>query len=349
MNWSLGTDMLPRLRLRRLELRVQTTGPECGFDIDFEPGLNILRADNSSGKSTCLQAIIYALGLEGMLSASREVPLPHAMTHVVDVLGTEYSVRSSHVSLEIENGDGQILTIRRAVKGERINTSLVETWSGPALTSPGQGQWPQRDFFVRLPGSARREAGFQHKLADFLGWRMPSITKMDGGEAPLYLEALFPYLFVEQKHGWTGIQARIPGYLGLREPGKRAVEFLLRLEAYDRVLTRQRLLSARAAVDADWKATAKSLIAAGETAGVMVRGVPERPTTSFTSSQIDLLVSDGRDWATLDDAISRLEGEIREISSTRVQSVASSVNETEGNFNRPAGPDRRGLSVVACK
>jgi prefoldin subunit 5 len=322
--------MLARLRLRRLELRVQTTGPECGFDIDFGPGLNILRADNSSGKSTCLQAIIYALGLEGMLSASREVPLPHAMTHVVDVLGTEYSVRSSHVSLEIENGDGQILTIRRAVKGEQIDTRLIETWSGPALTS--FGQWPQRDFFVRLPGAAQREAGFQHRLAEFLGWRMPSITKMDGGEAPLYLEALFPYMFVEQKHGWTGIQARIPGYLGLREPGKRAVEFLLRLEAYDRVLTRQRLLSARAVVDADWKARVQSLIAAGETAGVMVRGLPERPAASVTPSQIDLLISNGRDWETLDDAIGRLEEEIDEISSTQVQSVASSVNEAETNL-----------------
>ena len=38
-----------------------------GTDIAFAPGLNVIRAPNTSGKSTCIQAIIYALGLEGML------------------------------------------------------------------------------------------------------------------------------------------------------------------------------------------------------------------------------------------------------------------------------------------
>ncbi len=75
------------LKIRAVQLRVLTPGPVCGADFTFENGLNILRADNSSGKSTCLQAILYALGLEGMLSPKRDIPLPHAMTDEVEVDG----------------------------------------------------------------------------------------------------------------------------------------------------------------------------------------------------------------------------------------------------------------------
>lgn len=36
------------------------------------------------GKSTCVQPIIYALGLEKMLGPSSAIPLPHVMTSYLD-------------------------------------------------------------------------------------------------------------------------------------------------------------------------------------------------------------------------------------------------------------------------
>ncbi len=63
-----------KLRLRQFELRAITGAGPFGVSLPFSPGLVVLRADNSSGKSTCLQGIVYALGLERMLSASRAVP-----------------------------------------------------------------------------------------------------------------------------------------------------------------------------------------------------------------------------------------------------------------------------------
>lgn len=296
-----------RLKIRRLVLRAYTNGPTFGTTIDFEDGLNIIRADNSSGKSTCLQAIIYALGLEGMLSARREVPLPHAMTDEIESNGQVFSIESSHVSVEIENQNGEILTTRRTVRG-RPDTTVVQTWAGPMLTSPGD--WPQRDYFVRRPGAAQREAGFHFQLNRFLGWQVPSVTRMDGGEAPLYLEALFPYFYVEQKHGWSGVQARIPGYLGLREPGKRAVEFILALDAFERVLARQRLLSARSILEGDWKSVARALHTSAESAGVVIRGDFERPSEDFDLSSVSYAVSSGQSWFSLDQEIDRLAAEV---------------------------------------
>ena len=55
--------MSPALVIRALTLYVATAVGEAGRTLKFSNGLNLIRADNSSGKSTALQAIIYALGL----------------------------------------------------------------------------------------------------------------------------------------------------------------------------------------------------------------------------------------------------------------------------------------------
>ena len=74
------------IRIRQLRLRVATGGGTFGADIPFTDGLNVLWADNTTGKSTALQSILYALGLERMLSPRREIPLTYVMTsHLEDL------------------------------------------------------------------------------------------------------------------------------------------------------------------------------------------------------------------------------------------------------------------------
>jgi len=116
------------MKLSQLRLRAATPEGLCGVDIPFEKGLVVLRADNSSGKSTCIQAIIYALGIEGMLSASHEVPLPHVMTELIEVDGEELPVLESEVLLEIKNHKNEYLTIMRTVKGERDKHLVTVLW-----------------------------------------------------------------------------------------------------------------------------------------------------------------------------------------------------------------------------
>ena len=45
----------------------ETSSGPFGADIPFSTGLNVLWADNTKGKSTSLQGLLYALGLERML------------------------------------------------------------------------------------------------------------------------------------------------------------------------------------------------------------------------------------------------------------------------------------------
>lgn len=316
------------LKIRHLRLRVLTDGPVCGADIVFSDGLNVLRADNSSGKSTCLQAIIYGLGLEGMLSARREIPLPHAMTDAVEIDGVELRVVSSWVVIEIENSNGEILTIRRYVKSSEKNSSLVEMFPGPLLTQ-GMRMEGGRDFFVRRPGAAQRESGFHFQLAKFLGWSLPQVARMDGSEGPLYLECLFPFFFVEQKHGWSGVQARIPTYFMIRDVGRRAAEFILSLDEYDAVLKRQRLESAATIMEGEWKELTRSLEALASTTEVIIRGLPLKPTIDAEQIEVQALISRSGSWAHITQEIANLYDRLEQLNQSDVPSVGESAPELE--------------------
>jgi len=264
------------LRIRHLKLRVQTPEGQVGVSIPFSDGLNILRADNTSGKSTCLQSIVYALGLEGMWSPSHDIPLAHVMTDQIEVGSRTLPVVWSDVVLEIAN-QTEAITIRRVVKGA-AQPGLVSTWNGPLLSEPGRASSSvQRDFFVRQAGAATSEAGFHSFLAKFIGWHLPTVPKFQGGEVPLYMEAIFPLLFVEQKRGWSTIPARFPTYLQIREIGRRVAEFLLRLDSYEIEASRQKLKDEEADLRARWRVAVSEMGALAGSVGAFMQGLPREP------------------------------------------------------------------------
>lgn len=254
-----------------------------GLRLTLDDGLVVIRADNSKGKSTTLMAIVYALGLEGMLSPSHQVPLQFALTtRLEDDAGKELNVLESEVFLQIENSDNKVITVQRSIKHPSRNSNLVSVYEGPYLTNPEQ--YKRVDYFVRMGGAAQRERGFHTFLAGFLGWDLPAVTRFDGGESPLYLECVFPLMIVEQKHGWSGIQARMPTYLGIREIAKRATEFLLDLEAYERAITRQKLEEEAEQLKQLWHRKLEAIEQTATSFNGVIRGLPVHPTSQWPPS-----------------------------------------------------------------
>ena len=109
----------------------------------------------------------------------------------------------------------------------------MQLWDDHALTKPGSER-PRGDTFVKDPGSAVREAGFHTQLARFIGWDLPDVVTYDAKRSPLYMQLIFPLLFVEQQTGWTGVRDNVRTYLRVREPALRSTQFLLNLQAADR-------------------------------------------------------------------------------------------------------------------
>lgn len=317
-------------RISGLQLRSITPTKAYGANFEFRRGLNIVQAGNTSGKSTCLQAIIYALGLERSLGPQLDVPLPYAMRekiHIEEEAPYE-DVIQSYVELELVNSRGEYLSVRRDVVGG-ANRKLIQTWRGAKLTGTKQ-VLERRDFFVHDGGSATRSDGFHLFLAKFIGWVLPEVTRYDGGECPLYLETIFPMLFVEQKRGWSATQGPFPNYLRIQDLARRVLEFLLDLEAGKIRRERAELSRQLAIVLQDWKSCKQEL---QDRATVLGRfsGIPQKPEAEFLHTpniKYEVFVQDK--WIDSKEVIEDYRNkitELEEIELPQIEDVASELEE----------------------
>lgn len=313
-----------------LKLRSITASTVYGVDLGFTSGLNIVQADNTSGKSTCLQAIIYVLGLERSLSANLSVPLPFAMRERIhETKDDPYEeVLQSYVEIEVCNHKDEKLRIRRSIVGD-ADPKLISTWSTEESEDTGQVRERQRDFFVHDPGSATRESGFHHYLADFLGWELPHVPRFDGTECPLYLETLFPMFFVEQKRGWSTVQGPLPTHFRIQDINRRVLEFVLNLDAGKVRRERAELNKRIGVLESEWT-DKRRVLSRGGVDLIRFIGVPKTPTAEFShQAAISLEVFKDGEWLPLEVASKELQDEIEELNKIELVSTEEAEASTQ--------------------
>lgn len=313
-----------------LKLRSITASTVYGVDLDFTSGLNIVQADNTSGKSTCLQAIIYVLGLERSLSANLSVPLPFAMRERIhETKDDPYEeVLQSYVEIEVCNHKEEKLRIRRSIVGD-IDPKLISTWLTEDVEDTGQVRERQRDFFVHDPGSATRESGFHHYLADFLGWELPHVPRFDGAECPLYLETIFPMFFVEQKRGWSTVQGPLPTHFRIQDINRRVLEFVLNLDAGKIRRERAELNKRIGFLESEWS-DKRRVLSGGGVDLIRFIGVPKTPTAEFShQAAISLEVFKDGEWLPLEVASKEIQDEIDEINKIELVSTEEAEASTQ--------------------
>jgi hypothetical protein len=302
-----------------------------GVNLAFPDGLFVLQADNSFGKSTCMQAVLYALGLEGMLGPSHEVPLPHVAKDYLEYEGRNISVLESEVLLEVANDKDDRLTLQRQVVGEK-DRHLITVWYGAALTQPDQ-QFRSGSFFVRERGSATREAGFHFQLAKFIGWQIPEVTTYDEKSTPLYMETIFPLLFVEQKHGWSSLRGRFPTHYRIRDVNKRAVEFILKLDAFEIAAEKIALQQQMTELRARWRSTVAEAHRVAKQVNGIIDGVPAEPVSTWPPAVPPrVLVPIGEKWASLADAAENERERLAALASEPVPQVDAVAPELEDDL-----------------
>ncbi|GJD75374.1 hypothetical protein [Methylobacterium goesingense] len=297
------------LQLTKLTLVSRTAAETFAAEIPFYPGLNVVMAPNSGGKSTCLQAIIYALGLERMLGPRLEVPLPYAMREKIHALpDTPYAtVIESFVELTIQNATAHV-RIRRDIIGGSDRKLVRATLVSGASKEFAAG--PERDFYLHDAGSAKRDAGFHRFLAEFIGWKLPMVTQFDGGEVPLYLEVIFPMMFVEQKRGWSAIQGPLPTMFSIQDVNRRVLEFLLDLQVGHVRRKHAELRTVVAQLQQRWKDLRKEAIErAGP--GMRVAALQEEPTREFVDDpKLSIETFSDQEWILLEADLSETREEL---------------------------------------
>lgn len=250
---------MSRLKINRLKIISRTNEGNFGVDINFTYGLNIIRADNTLGKSTCVQSIVYALGLEGTLGPSRKTPLKSALTSKLKKADGGYAlIKESRICLEISNSTGETITVSRS--GIEDKSRVISVYCKNIDSIDFSSDTSFTDYFVRDPGAAVRERGFHNFLENFLGIEDPQVIKYDGNTCPLYLESIFSVNYVEQTRGWGGILNILPTYLGIKDLANRILEYNLDLDIQENNKKRQQLLVRKNNLESIWTVTIEKLI-----------------------------------------------------------------------------------------
>lgn len=319
------------LRLRHLRLRAETGLGRYGADIPLSDGLMVIRADNSRGKSTAVKSLLFALGLERMIATRTLNALTSSLRDRLiydEDTRDETPVLASWVSLQIEGVGGGVATLTRWVKHEEIGTGLVRVLFGPSLTAPGDYQ--SVDYYVGRPGAATNPHGFHRWLAEFIGWDMPLMPSSDGQLTQLYMEQVFPLLFVEQRRGWGGIQAQMPYFAGVTDVRRRAIEFLLALDVGGSEIKRQRLRTEERELTDRWRATVRTFhdSLAGE--GIAVLRVPETLTVAWPPEHPPVLTESQDDrWLPVDERLVALSRELRKLEASEIPRIEDDASEME--------------------
>ncbi|GAB3214236.1 hypothetical protein GCM10027294_52940 [Marinactinospora endophytica] len=290
------------IRIVSIEVASRTDRGLLRYATELSPGLNVIAAPNSFGKSTLLQGVVYALGLEGMFSSSRKPPFGPALLTVADFPdGGRSPVRESWVTLTIANEQGDLMRCKRFVRGDGIDTALIMTWKATTLAELQRAS--RVDMFVRHGGAAFRELGFHRELAEFLGWELPQVPGFNTEEVTLYLEALFPLFYVEQKSGWSGVAPRMPTYLGIRDVLRRSVEYVLGLSTLERLTALAAAKSEEDELKKRWQSASERLTDSAKSLNCRVFLHQESPVTPARRQHGVIEVMEESSWVPLEQQI----------------------------------------------
>lgn len=266
------------LRINRLKITIITEKGKYGFDENFNSGLNIIASDdNTSGKSSLINGLYYALGFEQLIegSGTGSKTLSQAFTKNIKIEnGEEVPVLESNVQLEISNGK-EVITIKRYAKHGFIKDNLIVVYFSN-MNQMHEIMTKKEEMYVHMPGSAQNIKGFHKYLEEFLGLKLPIVAATNGGECKLYLQAIFGALFIEQKHGWSGFLNGVP-YLGVLDVKKRIVEYLLGLSSLEEEKARKKQKRDEQEIQDMWKQNTINIVNLAKRLNVDIENIPKCP------------------------------------------------------------------------
>src|SRR4051812_30400197 len=114
--------------IEAVKVIIHTNTGVFGRTIAFKKGLNIIRANNTSGKSSLFGAILYGLGFEEILGSRNDKALQSVFKSVVKEivsLPIENIVVQSEIYLQFSNGTKSV-TSKRFIVNDRIKPQAVE-------------------------------------------------------------------------------------------------------------------------------------------------------------------------------------------------------------------------------
>ncbi len=341
-------------RFVSVQLNVKTAAHEAEYFTSFAPHLNVIKAQNSWGKSTLIQSLVYGLGLEGSFSASQLPPLGEAMSSVIDLHGVREAVVESSVTLTLVNDNGEFMRTRRFAQSLQYRTFLIQAWRAE---SEDQLETASRtDYFVRQAGGATHELGFHTLLEDFLGWDLPTVPGFKGDQIKLYLEVLLPLFYVEQKYGWSGLAPRVPTHYRIRAAYRRAAEYVLGLRSLERLKEIDEVKLALSTAQEGWKVETRDFERRlAEQGWRLARSTEALVAGSAGLDSLPLEVRRGDDWVPVDEELASWQEELSNlnqlpvaVAGRRTEQTRQELVDSEKELQRASGSLRAERELLSA-
>lgn len=315
------------LKIRAIKLEVNTTSGLFGAKYEFANGLNIIRGNNTTGKSTLFQSIIYGLGFEELLGGKNEKTMQSVLKDQVEFPdGQIHPVNQSFVYLEIENKE--IVTIKRCITSESRKPQLVDVFSGALLTGSDESL-PSQPMYIHDKGGASDDIyGFHVFLSEFLNWNLPEVITTKGDISHLYLQQIAPAFIVEQKSGWSDFFATIP-YYAMRNVESRVVEFLLDLDVFENQKRKQQLVSNKQQITNRWHSLFLSFNKLAVRNGGTLKGLEQHPTILNSVGGIYIAMLKNEKEITITDFNELQKAELAALEKKQTTTVGNNLNKNE--------------------
>lgn len=319
------------LKINAIKIEINTSDGLFGSEHRFSNGLNIIRGDNSSGKSSLFQSIIYGLGFEELLGGKNDKTMQSVLKDQVEFpRDTFHKITQSFIFLEIENEE--IITVKRSVVSANRLSQLVDVYFGPLLTGDIK-TLDSRQMYVHDPGAASDELyGYHLFLTDFLGFNLPEIVNSQGDLRKLYLQQIASAFIIEQKTGWSDFLATLP-YFGMRGAEQRVIEFLLSLDVFDNQRKKQQVISDKQDIRNRWHKLVDRFQTLAERAGGKVIGLANEPLILNDYRGIYISVVRDDNPMALGDLNDQQKDELWELEKKEVSTVGNTISSNESRLS----------------
>lgn len=254
------------IQLDRLEISLQayeSGAPErlqkFGRNLDFTSGLNLVVGDNTSGKTTLVECLFYALGMEELIEGK---PGNRSLDKAVkeqflceNIYGREeeWVVKGAYVRLQLSNSKHKSITIKRYLKSEDYKLlNVLYVWHSTINDLNSHSN--SKEYYVHNQGDHSDEynVGFFAFLADFSELPIMMVPARINDKTKLYMQTLFSATYIEQKRGWSDFFANIRSF-NIINPKQRVVEYIMDYRTNEEMVNKVKLKEKKKILETSWK------------------------------------------------------------------------------------------------
>lgn len=259
------------MRIDKLEISIEARAnndqnniQHFGRVLDFSSGLNLVVGDNTSGKTTLVECLFYALGMEALIEGKQgNVTLDKAVKKQFlyteqDGNQCEWSVKESFVRIQLSNTNEKTITIKRKIVSADNRLDIMYVWESPIMTDMEHEDCREYYIHKRDDHNQDHKEGFYALLAEFADLPIVHVPARNTDKTTLYMQTLFTITYIEQKRGWSDFFANIRSY-NIVNPKQKVVEYIMDYKTNDELVDSIKLKAKRKELESFWETKVTAL------------------------------------------------------------------------------------------